>query len=79
MTDPDFLVGRALTLYILTARKRRLGQGNVFTPVCHSVHRGVWSRGDACWGGLWSQVGGCLLPGGCLLRGGGWVPGPEGA
>ena len=23
-----------------TARKRSLGQGNVFTPVCHSVHRG---------------------------------------
>ena len=26
---------------IFTARKRSLGQGNVFTPVCHSVHRGV--------------------------------------
>ena len=25
---------------IITARKRSLGQGNVFTPVCHSVHRG---------------------------------------
>ena len=24
---------------IITARKRSLGQGNVFTPVCHSVHR----------------------------------------
>ena len=23
-----------------TARKRSLGQGNIFTPVCHSVHRG---------------------------------------
>ena len=23
-----------------TARKRSLGQGNVFIPVCHSVHRG---------------------------------------
>ena len=29
---------------IITARKRSLGQGNVFTPVCHSVHRG---RGSA--------------------------------
>ena len=29
---------------IFTARKRSLGQGNVFTPVCHSVHRGVCSR-----------------------------------
>ena len=27
-------------LWLVTARKRRLGQGNVFTPVCHSVHRG---------------------------------------
>ena len=24
---------------ILTARKQSLGQGNVFTLVCHSVHR----------------------------------------
>ena len=28
-------------LPVFTARKRSLGQGNVFTPVCHSVHRGV--------------------------------------
>ena len=27
-------------LKIITARKRSLRQGNVFTPVCHSVHRG---------------------------------------
>ena len=26
---------------IFTARKRSLGQGNVLTPVCDSVHRGV--------------------------------------
>ena len=25
----------------VTARKLSLGQGNVFTPVCHSVHGGV--------------------------------------
>ena len=25
---------------MITARKRSLGQGNIFTPVCHSVHRG---------------------------------------
>ena len=29
---------------IFTARKQSLGQGNVFTPVCHSVHR----RGGVC-------------------------------
>ena len=27
--------------YIFTARKRSLGQGNIFAPVCHSVHQGV--------------------------------------
>ena len=26
---------------VVTARKRSLGQGNIFTPVCHSVHRGA--------------------------------------
>ena len=25
---------------LFTARKRSLGQGYIFTPVCHSVHRG---------------------------------------
>ena len=25
---------------IFTTRKQSLGQGNIFTPVCHSVHRG---------------------------------------
>ena len=29
-----------VTIIIITARKRSLGQGNIFTPVCHSVHRG---------------------------------------
>ena len=28
--------------YIFTARKRSLGQGNIFAPVCHSVHRGEY-------------------------------------
>ena len=30
----------ALGSHLVTARKRSLGQGNIFTPVCHSVHRG---------------------------------------
>ena len=25
---------------VITTRKRSLGQGNIFAPVCHSVHRG---------------------------------------
>ena len=33
-----------LDLLIFTARKQSLGQGNIFTPVCHSVHRGgAWA------------------------------------
>ena len=37
---------------LFTASKRSLGQGNVFTRVCHSVHRGV--VGSASQGGLYS-------------------------
>ena len=59
-------------LIIFTARKRSLGQGNIFTPVCHSVHRGG-VRGCS-WGACVVAPGGCawLLPGGhaWLLRGG---------
>ena len=29
-------------MFIFTARKRSLGQGNIFAPVCHSVHRGEY-------------------------------------
>ena len=37
-----------ITSAFVTARKRSLGQGNIFTPICHSVHRGVPARGGAC-------------------------------
>ena len=74
--------------YIITARKRSLRQGNIFTGVCLSTGRlpgpgGVPGPGDG-----WS--GGCLLPGGTCSRGvpapeeclhpggGGGVPGPDG-
>ena len=42
VTDPGFSPGGVPTakIAIITARKRSLGQGNIFTPVCHSVHRG---------------------------------------
>ena len=30
----------SLMFAIFTARKRSLGQGNIFAPVCHSVHKG---------------------------------------
>ena len=42
--------------WFITACKRNLGQGNMFTPVCHSVHRGsAWSQGGVPGprGGAW--------------------------
>ena len=47
-----------------TARKRSLGQGNIFAPVCHSVHRGGgWAGGAACSRGAywWRHPPGRLL------------------
>ena len=47
----------------------KLGQGNIFTPVCHSVHRGghAWLLGG---GRAW------LLPGGvCMVALGGGMHG----
>ena len=36
----------------ITARKRSLGHGNIFAPVCHSVHR----EGGGTWAGTPRQV-----------------------
>ena len=66
-------------LSLITARKRSLGQGNIFTPVCHSVHRGghAWLQGGHAWlqeGGVRGCTGGCawLLPrGACMVAWGG--------
>ena len=56
----------------ITARKRSLGQGNVFTLVCHSVHGGVSLSQHAsqvtCQGGLCPEEGD-LCPGALCLRG----------
>ena len=35
-----------LQVKVISARKRSLGQGNIFTPVCHTVHRGCASVHD---------------------------------
>ena len=56
---------------IITARKRNLEQGNIFAPVCHSVHRGLSVPGGclpAPGGGGVSAPGGSLVPGGCLVQ-----------
>ena len=62
---------------IITARKRILGQGNMFTGVCLStggclVLGGAWSKG-----GVWSQGGACSrgVSGGAWSRGGAWSGG----
>ena len=70
-------------LWLITARKRSLGQGNIFTPVCHSVHGGggrAWLPGGwRAWlpGGAWLlggmhgwQGGACMVKGGMHGEGG---------
>ena len=57
---------KILVVTVITARKRSLGQGNVFTPVCLSVHRGFGF--PAC-----SGKGGGLASRQALGKGG-WIP-----
>ena len=73
---------------VITARKRSLGQGNIFTPVCHSVHTGVVSQHalqvisqhalqwGVCYPSMhcrWYPSMPCSRGGrGCLLPGGAW-------
>ena len=55
---------------IFTSRKRSLGQGNIFTPVCHSVHTGA-----ACVvGGMQGRGQGGKGQGACMV-GGAWQGG----
>ena len=49
---------------LITARKRSLGQGNIFIGVCQEF----CSQG-------WCLVPGGSAPGGCLLQGGAWLGG----
>ena len=53
--------------FLVTARKRSLGQGNVLTPVCHSVHKGGFASGGIC-------IQGGLHPGDLYPRGLGRPP-----
>ena len=66
--------------YLLTARKRSLGQGNVFTGVFLSMGGGVGGFGfPACITGHMPSIrGGGLHPGGSAYGGGGlgWADPP---
>ena len=59
--------------------KRSFGQGNIFTPVCHSLHRGGVPAPNFFWGCLLQIFGGVPAPnfGGCLLQIFGGVPAPN--
>ena len=58
---------RIVVISLITIRKRSLGQGKIFTPVCHSVHRGGVC---GCQGGAWlpGDMHGC--GGVCMVAGG---------
>ena len=45
MIESCHFVIAALASVFFIGRKRSLGQGNIFAPVCHSVHRGGGVRG----------------------------------
>ena len=71
-----YIFGLARSFFI-TARKRSLGQGNIFTSVCHSVHRrGVRARGGVHVGVCVHAWGTCVVGGvharGCACLGGAW-------
>ena len=59
-------------LIMITARKRSLGQGNIFTSVCHSFCPGGWwacvEEGCAWRGHVWQ--GGMYGKGACVAGGG---------
>ena len=63
---------------IFTARKRSLGQGNVFLSVCYSVNRGVYPNIHLDRGGVWRGcMNGCVRGGEeCVDRGGVYLPPP---
>ena len=53
---------------IITARKRSLGQGNIFIGLCQEFcSRGVSARGCLLPGGVSAPQGGVCFQGGCLI------------
>ena len=66
---------KIVNIYLFTAHKRSLGQGNIFRSVCQEFCRqeGVPAPGGGClvWGvpGLGGMVWGGVCSGGCLVWG----------
>ena len=70
----SLIVNRHL-ISLFTARKRSLGQGNIFKPVCHSVHRGgTWSWGVPGPGRVSALGDVCSSRGACSQGGAWWRP-----
>ena len=74
------------SIYLITARKRSLGQGNMFTGVCLSTGRQGWGvssqwgllpGGGGAWSGGVHGPRGCMVPGVCAWSRG-WVLGCQG-
>ena len=59
-----YVTEKKLTAMFFIARKRSLGQGNIFTSACHSVHKG----------GLHAGEGVCMQGRGSASRGVGQTP-----
>ena len=59
----------------MTAHKRCLEQGNIFTCVCHSVHRRSACRGSTSGGGESASRRSAYRV--VCIRGGGWADPPE--
>ena len=70
---------KTFTDKLIKTHKQSLGQGNIFTPVCHSVHRGEGGM-CGCWGACMVALGGmCGCSGGaCVVALGGDVHGCSG-
>ena len=72
---------RWTSVLVITARKRSLGLGNVFTHVCHSVHKmGLCMTSLSVWlcGPMFLPGGGCSVRGRVSVRRRGGLSGGEG-
>ena len=62
---------------VITARKQSLGQGNVFTSICYSVHQGSGVVGSASKGAGSASRGRVCIQEVCI-QGAGWADPPNG-